>query len=157
MNAITYIGIGSNLGDRRANCLRAVALLKERGIAVTKVSSLYETKPWGMAEQPDFINMAVEAETALGPEELLELLKDVERAMGREPSITWGPRLIDLDILLYDDIPIDKERLHIPHPLMQQRRFVLEPLAEIAPDRVHPVLKRTIRQLKEELDNAENA
>lgn len=154
--AVVYIGIGSNRGDRTANCLRAVELLRTKGVSVTRASSLYETKPWGKTGQPDFINMAVQAETALSPAETLRALKDIERDMGRTPAERWGPRLIDLDILLYDDAVIDSEQLRIPHPLMQERAFVLTPLAEIAPDSMHPVLKKTVRQLKEERDHAEN-
>lgn len=154
--ALIYIGIGSNVGDRAANCLRAVELARTKGITVTRASSLYETKPWGVREQPDFINMAVEAETSLSPAEALAALKEIEREMGRAPAERWGPRLIDLDILLYDNAVVESEGLCIPHPLLQRRAFVLAPLAELAADRVHPVLKKTVRQLKEELDSAEN-
>lgn len=151
--AIVHIGIGSNLGNREAHCMSAVERLKEKGFAVKRVSSFYETKPWGVADQPDFINMAVEAETSLPADEVLTALKGIEREMGREATVTWGPRLIDLDILFYNDEVINREHLRVPHPLMQERDFVLLPLAEIAPDKVHPVLKKTVKQLKEELQN----
>ncbi|MDI6728855.1 MAG: 2-amino-4-hydroxy-6-hydroxymethyldihydropteridine diphosphokinase [Thermodesulfovibrionales bacterium] len=154
MNSIVHIGIGSNMGDRQANCRNAIGRLKDKGIVIKKASSMYETKPWGLEEQPDFINMAVEAETGLSPEELLKTLKEVEKEMGRKETVRWGPRIIDLDILFYDDIVINMEHLHIPHPLLHKRDFVLLPLSEIAPDKIHPVLKKNIRQLKEELYSA---
>jgi len=149
-----YIGIGSNIGDRRANCVHAVKLMNESGIMVTKESSLYETKPWGLKEQPMFINMAVIAETDLTPERLLTVLKCIEKKMGRQKTACWGPRCIDLDILFYEDSIITERDICIPHPLLHQRDFVLLPLSEIAPDKWHPVLKKTVRQLTEELQNA---
>ncbi|WP_207105955.1 2-amino-4-hydroxy-6-hydroxymethyldihydropteridine diphosphokinase [Dissulfurispira thermophila] len=152
--AIIYIGIGSNMGDRQANCMRAIDKLKDKGFTIKKMSSMYETKPWGLEEQPDFINMVVEAETVLLPEELLSTLKEVEEELGRQKTVKWGPRIIDLDILFYDDDIIDMQHLHIPHLLLHKRDFVLLPMVEIAPDKVHPVLKKNIRQLKEELNNA---
>lgn len=139
------------MGDRQAHCMNAIEGLKDKGIVIKKVSSMYETKPWGLEEQPDFINMAVEAKTRLSPEELLRALKDIEKEMGRKDTVRWGPRIIDLDILFYDDIVINMGHLQIPHPLLHKRDFVLLPLSEIAPDKVHPVLKKNIRQLKEEL------
>ncbi len=148
--AIAYIGIGSNLGRRRENCKRAVALLSENGIRVRRLSSMIETEPWGLREQPKFINMAVEIETEATPRELLRLLKNIEAAIGRQPSVRMGPRLIDLDILMYDDLCVRTPDLEIPHPGIKHRDFVLRPLAEIAPDTIHPVYKKTIRHL---LDN----
>jgi 2-amino-4-hydroxy-6-hydroxymethyldihydropteridine diphosphokinase len=145
--AIVYIGIGSNLGDRHKNCIRAVELLKESGLAVTKQSSVHETAPWGVKEQPAFLNMAVEIETGLAPAELLGLLKKTEKDMGRQETVKWGPRIIDLDILLYDDITLKTGTLTIPHPLMHKREFVLVPLAELAEDLIHPVLKKKIGDL----------
>lgn len=142
-----YIGIGSNLGNRERNCLQAVALLTENNITVTKQSSMRETEPWGVKGQPRFINVAIEAETDLAPFRLLEKLKDIEKEMGRKETHRWGPRIIDLDILLYDDLVINTSELTIPHPLMHEREFVLLPLSEIAPDRVHPVLGKTIKEL----------
>lgn len=139
------------MGDRQTNCRNAVERLKDKGIVIKKASSMYETKPWGLEEQPEFINMAIEAETSLSPEELLRALKDIEKEMGRKDTVRWGPRIIDLDILFYDDIVINMGHLQIPHPLLHKRDFVLLPLSEIAPDKVHPVLKKNIRQLKEEL------
>ena len=159
-----YIGIGSNLGSRLENCRKALDLLKRRGIRVTALSSPYETRPWGMdrpeiehpdllSGQPDFINMAARIETDMeGPLALLEALQEVEREMGRVRREKWGPRIIDLDILLYGDEVVDipdgtEGRLEVPHPLMHLREFVLKPLAEIAPQAIHPVLKKTISQL----------
>jgi len=142
-----YIGIGSNRGDRHKNCLRAIELLKESGLSVTKQSPMHETKPWGVTGQPAFINMAVEVDTVLAPVRLLDLLKKIERDMGRQKTIRWGPRIIDLDILLYDDLCLDTDSLIIPHPLMHEREFVLGPLSEIAGDFIHPVLKKSIADL----------
>lgn len=148
-----YIGIGSNLGNRKESCERAIRLLIEHGITVIKRSSLIETEPWGVMEQPKFINMAVEVETDLEPENLLHLLKKIELAVGRLPTSHWGPRIIDLDILLYDDLIMESPELLIPHPGMSEREFVLKPLAEIAPDKMHPVLKKSIKDLLMELSS----
>ena len=142
-----YIGIGSNLGDREKNCLDAIGLIEERGMTVMARSTMIETEPWGVTDQPKFINMAVRVETDLSPEELLAALQDIERTFGRVRKEKWGPRTIDLDILLYGDLVIDSEQLKIPHPLMHERDFALRPLAEIAPDVVHPVLKKTLKEL----------
>ena len=147
-----YIGIGSNLGNREENCGKAVEVLSQRGIRVVRASSMIETEPWGVRQQPRFINMAVEAETSLGPEELLAVLKDIEDELGRVPDVRWGPRTIDLDILLYGDLVMKTPELEIPHPGMKDRDFVLRPLAEIAPDMVHPVLKKSIRELLKEIE-----
>ncbi len=150
-----YIGIGSNLGYREDNCERAIKLLIANGILVTKRSSMAETEPWGVKEQPDFINMAVEIKTGLTPEELLRLLKNIEIDVGRLPSSHWGPRIIDLDILLYDDVIMETPELQIPHPGISEREFVLKPLAEIAPDKMHPVLKKSVKKLLEEVDSSQ--
>ncbi len=149
--SIVYIGIGSNLGEREESCLRAIELLEKKGITVVKRSSLYETEPWGMKDQPLFLNMAIEIETDLNPVQLLKALKDIEKAAGREKSCKWGPRILDLDILLFDDIVVHQENLEIPHPLMHERAFVLEPLCEIASGLRHPVLKKSVRELLQQL------
>jgi len=149
--SIVYIGIGSNLGDRQANCIYSIDLLGEKGTIVRKKSSLYETDPWSMKDQPKFLNMAVEIETDLSPEHLLVFVKKIEKKMGRKESFQWGPRLIDLDILLYGNIVINKEDLKIPHPLMHERDFVLRPLNEIAPDVKHPLLQLSVKELFQRL------
>ena len=145
--AIAYIGIGSNLGDRHDNCRRAIELLKKSGLIVSKQSSMYETEPWGLIDQPAFVNMAIEIETELDPQGLLTLLKRIEKEMGRQETARWGPRIIDLDILIYDEIVLQNDALTIPHPLMHEREFVLGPLSEIAKDLLHPVLKKKISDL----------
>lgn len=150
-----YIGIGSNLGNREENCELAIKLLIKNGITVTKRSSMLETEPWGVKEQPNFINMALEIETSLKPDELLHFLKNIEIEVGRLPTAHWGPRVIDLDILLYDDIVLKTSELEIPHPGISEREFVLKPLAEIAPKKIHPVLRKSIRDLLQETDSSQ--
>ncbi len=149
--SVVYIGIGSNLGNRQENCLRAIELLQKKGIIVKKRSSLYETEPWGVKDQPLFLNMVIEIETVLKPKVLLKILKDVEKKGGRGKSIKWGSRIIDLDILLFDNIVLNEDDLEIPHPLMHKREFVLRPLCEIAPDIKHPLLKLSIGGLLQQL------
>jgi len=146
--SIVHIGIGSNLANRQENCLEAIKRLEQHGVSVLKQSSLIETDPWGVADQPRFINLVIEAETDLGPEELLLLLKSIESSMGREKTSHWGPRVIDLDILFYDDRIIDSADLQIPHPHLQERDFVLIPLREIAPEKIHPLLGKKVSELK---------
>jgi 2-amino-4-hydroxy-6-hydroxymethyldihydropteridine diphosphokinase len=129
-----FVGIGSNLGDREENLRRAVELLSEdEGIDVTAVSVIRETAPVGPVEQGPFLNGAVQIETALGPRELLECLLDVEVRLGRVRDERWGPRTIDLDLLLYGDEVVDEPGLTVPHPRLHERRFALEPLADLAP------------------------
>jgi len=144
---IVYLGIGSNIGRREDNCRRAISLLEENGLTITKRSAMRETEPWGVKDQPQFVNMAVEAETDVSPRELLLLLKRIESTMGRLPGKKWGPRVIDIDILMYDNLEMDEADLTVPHPLMHERVFVLGPLSEIAPEKVHPVLHKTVREL----------
>jgi dihydroneopterin aldolase / 2-amino-4-hydroxy-6-hydroxymethyldihydropteridine diphosphokinase len=154
--SVAYIGIGSNLGDRELNCKQAIGLLRQKGITLRKESSLYETKPWGVTDQPLFLNMAIEIETDLKPLELLRTLKDTEKKMGREETFLWGPRIIDLDILLYDNNIVDEKGLRIPHPHMQDREFVLRPLCEIAGNVIHPSLLLSIEELLQRLKSTEN-
>ena len=147
-----YIGIGSNIGDRQANCRRALQMMEGGGLVITRSSGKRETKPWGPVKQPRFINMAVAVETGLGPQALLELLKGIERRMGRnEADERFGPRIIDLDILIYGTEAISFHGLNIPHPRMQEREFVLGPLAEVAPDLQHPTLGLTVREMLQKL------
>lgn len=132
---IAYLALGANIGNTRENMRKAVTLLGEHeGIRVIKASSLYLTKPVGRENQPDFLNAVIAVETILSPRELLEACLDIEKRIGRRRTIRWGPRVIDIDILLYDGITLDEEDLKIPHPAMLERAFVLAPLAEIAPD-----------------------
>ncbi len=147
-----YIGIGSNLGDRINNCKQAISLLREEGIVVQKESSVYETEPWGLKEQPLFINIAVEAETEMEPFDLLRALKNIEKKMGRKETFHWGPRIIDLDILLYDNMIINNKELSIPHKNMHERYFVLKPLSEIAGEIKHPVLQVNIKELLQRIN-----
>jgi len=155
--AIVHIGIGSNLGDRLENCQKALELLGVKGGTIRKLSSFYETEPWGVEDQPNFLNAAAEVETFLQAHELLAILKDIEKVIGRVKTIQWGPRIIDLDILFYGDEVIDSDQLKIPHPLLHERDFVLNPLMEICPDKIHPLKGKTIKQLKEALKGAKDS
>jgi 2-amino-4-hydroxy-6-hydroxymethyldihydropteridine diphosphokinase len=141
-----FISIGSNIGDRAVNIRNAIKALERVG-KVLAVSSLYETEPVEFTDQPWFLNCAVQWETELDPHELIGGLLAIEQEMGRYRQQKKGPRNIDLDILLYGDLVLNDATLTIPHPAMHQRRFVLEPLAEIAPEIIHPVLRRTIHEL----------
>jgi len=144
---IYHLGLGSNLGDRAGRLSKARAALAEHGVKIRAASSLYETEPLGFREQPWFVNQAVEVESALSPHKLLRLVKRVEKAMGRTAARRDGPRVIDLDILLAEDTVVRTEELTIPHPRLTERNFVLVPLAEIAPQAVHPVLNKKIREV----------
>ena len=149
---IAYLGIGSNLGDKEAYLDYAVDQLnKDEYIQVTKVSSYIITEPYGDVEQDDFLNGCLEIETIYSPQDLLAVINDIEQGAGRKRLIHWGPRTLDLDILLYDHEIIDTEKLTIPHIDMQNRQFVLEPLSQLAPAYMHPVLHKTISQLLAEL------
>jgi len=142
----TYLGLGSNLGDRQRNLSEALEALRERGIRVLATSPVYETEPWGVADQPRYLNAACAVGTCLPPIELLDALKRIEKQMGRVRSVRYGPRPIDLDILLYGDLLLNTPRLCIPHAGMLERASVLVPLADIAPDQRHPVTHLTIAQ-----------
>ncbi|PKB78274.1 MAG: 2-amino-4-hydroxy-6-hydroxymethyldihydropteridine diphosphokinase [SAR202 cluster bacterium Io17-Chloro-G9] len=175
--ATVYLGLGSNLGCRKANLDRAVQGIREisgghpqtpvnslgarhavprseiqRGIRVIRASSVYETEPWGFTDQGRFLNQVLEAETTISPHDLLDEIKRLENEMGREAGTRYGPRVIDIDILLYGDQVVDGPELQIPHPRLHQRAFVLVPLVELAPDMLHPALGVSISDLFHQVD-----
>lgn len=151
----SYIGIGSNLGDRRKNIQLALNVLKEKkDVIVEKVSPFYETLPaGGPPHQGKFLNGAIEISTTLTPQELLKVLQEIEKALGRVRKERWGPRTIDLDILFYGDLIVNEKGLIIPHPLIHKREFVLKPLLRIAPDFIHPVLKKSVKVFLDQLQS----
>jgi len=150
---VIYLSLGSNLGDRWANLQAGLEALPP-AVSIQASSPVYETAPWGYSDQPAFLNQAVQAETQLDPYALLAHLKDIETQLGRRPTFRYGPRLIDIDILFYDDLAITSPRLVVPHPHLHERAFVLVPLAALAPDLVHPTLHQPIHSLLEALDSA---
>jgi len=145
-----YLLIGGNLGNREKNFTIAIGYIEQYGGAVIRSSSLYETAAWGKTDQPSFLNQALEIRTSLSAEQLMSQVLEIEKFMGRERKEKYGPRVIDIDILLFNDEQYDLPFLKIPHPEMQNRRFALTPLAEIARDLQHPVFKKTIGQLLNE-------
>ena len=142
-----YVALGSNLGDKEANLRRALELLIERGVEIVKTSTFISTEPYGVTDQPTFLNGVCEVRTSLEPLALLHILLAIEQEMGRVRLRHWGERNIDLDLLLYEDVVMDTPELKLPHPDMQNRDFVLLPLAEIAPKLVHPILQKSIEEL----------
>lgn len=150
---IIYLGLGANLGDRPANLLAAAAALVPQ-VRVLRLSAVYETEPWGYPDQPAFLNQVLEAETELPPLELLAYLKQIEVSLGRQPSFQYGPRLIDLDILLYGDQVVELPELAIPHPHLAERAFVLVPLAELAPNLRHPRSGITVLEMSKGVNSS---
>jgi 2-amino-4-hydroxy-6-hydroxymethyldihydropteridine diphosphokinase len=151
MPATVYISLGTNMGDRMGN-LRQAASALEAQMQVKDHSPVYQTPPWGYTDQAEFLNQVICGETELSPQELLFFLKDLEAQLGRQPSFRYGPRLIDMDILFYDDQVLEVPGLSIPHPKLHERAFVMVPLADLAPEIVHPRLGMTVRDLLENLE-----
>jgi 2-amino-4-hydroxy-6-hydroxymethyldihydropteridine diphosphokinase len=147
--ATAYLSLGSNLGEKEQNIRTSIQMLEDRAGTILALSALYETPPWGFRSDNSFLNAALCLETSLAPFDLLDTIKLVEQEMGRPPKASdiYQDRIIDIDILLYGDLILDTAKLVIPHPLMQERKFVLTPLAEIAPTLLHPVLKKTVSEL----------
>ena len=156
-NLLAYVGLGSNLGDRAGNLLLAVRGMLDAGFVVTRLSSIYETEPVDVTDQPMFLNMVAELRVQLfSPEQTLARLLRIEYALGRRRKVWRGPRPIDLDLLLYGDERSSTEFLQLPHPRLHERRFVLTPLAELAPQLIHPILQRSIGELlAETVDESE--
>ncbi len=146
-----YIALGSNIGEPIKNIKNAIALLNDGGVKLIKSSSFYHTEPYGVKDQPDFVNSVIIAETTLSLKELFNLIKKIEKNMGRKKNIKYGPRVIDIDIIFYENLIYEDANIIIPHPKMVERSFVLYPLEEIDPLFLHPLLKETISQLKNNL------
>jgi len=151
-----FIALGANIGEKRKTMLSALEKLTRRGVKILRVSDFIITQPYGVTDQPEFLNAVAEVATKLSPPELLRVLLSIENELGRVRLRRWGERNIDLDLLLYDDIVMRSAELTLPHPDMQNRDFVLRPLAQIAPQIVHPLLRKTVLQLLEELDKRNN-
>ncbi|WP_075558885.1 2-amino-4-hydroxy-6-hydroxymethyldihydropteridine diphosphokinase [Parabacteroides timonensis] len=147
--AIAYLALGTNIGNKRRNMITAAALLAERVGDVLALSGFYETEPWGFQSDNTFLNAALQLETSLSPLELLKATQQIELEMGRtqKSNGAYHDRIIDVDILLYDDLILQTPELTLPHPLMHERLFVMEPLAEIAPNVIHPVFKKSVISL----------
>jgi 2-amino-4-hydroxy-6-hydroxymethyldihydropteridine diphosphokinase len=148
-----YLSLGTNLGDRLTNLLIAITNLPPKVNPVIR-SSIYESEPWGYSDQPVFLNQVIKAATDLEPLDLLAYVKSTEVQMGRQETFRFGPRLIDLDILFYDELVLETPLLTIPHPRIAERAFILVPLAEIAPDLLHPILGKSIQQIKTGVDSS---
>lgn len=149
-----YLALGSNLGNRAENLQMAIASLQSF-VNVLRVSPVYQTAPWGVVDQPDFLNQVLAGETDLAPFALLERVKNLEESLGRKPSIQYGPRLIDIDILFYEDWVLDFPQLNIPHAHIAERAFVLVPLVDLAPELCHPVSGKTMRELLSKIDHSD--
>jgi len=144
-----FLLLGANLGERESTLKQAVQLISERIAPIAAQSQLYETAPWGVIDQPAFLNQVIQIETELSPKKVLDQTLNIEKQLGRERRLRWGARVIDIDILYYADLILADSDLHLPHPRLHERRFTLVPLAEIAPDFIHPGLKKTNRELLE--------
>jgi len=156
MNNKVYIGLGSNVGNKAENLARALLLIQDiEDVHINKVSSLYQTAPWGKTDQEDFINQVIEIETEWLPLDLLHRLQDIEIKLGRQRDVRWGPRTIDLDVLLFGRETIDLEELKVPHPYLLQRLFVLIPLQEIDPELVFPDGSKITEVLNRLIDSAD--
>lgn len=151
-----FISVGSNMGDRLANCRAGIAGVVDSQLGeITGVSKFYQTEPVDFTEQDWFVNAAVRISTTLKPEKLLDGLKRIEKSVGRRKTVRFGPRMLDLDIVLYDDLILDSSKLTLPHPRMHKRRFVLVPICDIEPKIIHPVLRVGLRELLQGLDETE--
>lgn len=149
-----FLGLGTNMGDRQQNLADAIDALAKK-MEMLRRSSVYETKAWGYTEQADFLNMVVEAKTELKPLALLNFLKRTESELGRVANFRYGPRVIDIDILFYEDLVRNTPRLQIPHPRLHERAFVLVPMVELAADLTHPILNRSMSELLKDVDGQE--
>jgi 2-amino-4-hydroxy-6-hydroxymethyldihydropteridine diphosphokinase len=147
MHNEVFLSLGSNEGDRQGNLEETIRRIGKEAGTIVKISSVYRTAAWGKTDQPDFLNQAIQLETSLTPEELLEKILAIEHSLGRVRTEKWAMRIIDIDILLFGQRTINSPHLSLPHPELANRRFVLVPLNEIAPEYLHPVLKKTIREL----------
>ncbi|WP_042681391.1 2-amino-4-hydroxy-6-hydroxymethyldihydropteridine diphosphokinase [Anaerosalibacter massiliensis] len=150
MNTV-YISFGSNIGYREKAIEDALYLINQNGMKITRMSNIFETEPYGYTKQPIFLNGVVEVETELSCRNVLERLLYIEKKIGRVRKFKWGPRIIDLDIIFFNDALYNEEDLKVPHPDMQNRDFVLKPLCDICPDFIHPVFKKTIKELLDDL------
>lgn len=150
-----FLGLGSNMGDSAATLEAAIEKIKDPYVKIQKTSSLYQTKAWGMIYQPDFLNQVLEIRTTYQPMQLLKHLQAIESELGRVRKVRWGPRTIDIDILFFDDMKLYRDNLIVPHPYVEERMFVLEPMNEIAPHFIHPVQNKSIRILLQELKERE--
>lgn len=150
----TYLSLGSNIGDRRQNLDSALTALAQR-LTIVSCSPVYETAPWGATDQAHYLNLCAAAQTSLSPRELLHFIKETEKQLGRLPARRWGPRLIDIDILFYDDWIVNEPDLVIPHRHLSERAFVLVPLADIAPEFVDPVTQKSVAELLPAVESSE--
>ena len=155
MNYNIFLGLGSNLGQKGRNLKQALCLLQDI-VSIDAVSKIYRSEAWGLKDQPRFINMALKVSTELSPSDLLESIKAIEQKMGRIKSIKWGPRIIDIDILLYDQMILDIPGLTIPHPWLSERDFVLAPLMDLEPERIHPLFKRSVSDIYQDFLRQQN-